>query len=175
MPPARHLKPQYHSLQNMRKLLFLSLSFILTLHCTKASAQEVYDMVLQSATRIVNNPTSNFSVTRVAQFKCTALTYMKGMVVKNAPDTPVSWLDTQAYYLNEFTSIFFDVILKLQGNDRKNAIYFFMNTSKKFPMWNDPDKETAESYILSGELTPFSLDTDWEKAYNHVKDELNKE
>lgn len=131
-------------------------------------------MALQSATRIVNNPTSNYTVTRVAQFKRTALLYMRSMVVKMAPNTPVSFLDTQAYYLNEFTTAFFSTIIKLQGNKRKEAIDIFIKASASNPKWNDPDKETAEAFISTGELTPFSLDTDWEKAYNQVSETQKK-
>lgn len=153
----------------MRKLLSLLTLTMLSLHSTEVRAQEVYDMALQSATRIVNNPASNFTVVRVAQFKRTALIYMRDMAVKQAPDTPASFLDTQAYYLGEFVTTFFNSILRLQGAERKSRIMQFMKASKDNPVWNDPDKETAESFIISGELTPFSLDTDWEKAYNQVK------
>ena len=41
------------------------------------------------------------------------------------------------------------------------------------PLFNDPDKETVNSYINEGnELTPFCLDTDWEKAYAAAKAQL---
>ena len=134
-------------------------------------------MVMESATRIVNNPTSNYTLTRVAQFKRTALTYMRGKALETpeANDTEVvHFLDTQAYYLNEFTDRFFREILKVSGNARKECIMTFVKASSENPVWNDPDKSVTESYIGTGELTPFSLDTDWEKAYNSIEETLGK-
>lgn len=121
-------------------------------------------MVLQSAIRIVNNPTSNFTATRVAQFKRTALVYMHTKAFEKSDSVKSTFLDTQAYCLSEFTTLFFNEILRVQGAERKERIYTFMQASRENPMWNDPDRETADSYILANELTPFSLDTDWEKA-----------
>lgn len=158
----------------MRKLLIILTLSTITAHFSQAKAQEVYDMVLQSATRIVNNPASNFTVTRVAQFKRTALLYMRDMVIKNAPDTTALFLDTQAYNLNEFTTEFFSTLLRNQGNMRKEVINIFMKASSDNPIWNDTDKETAESFIIAGELTPFSLDTDWEKAYKQADEQLKQ-
>ena len=41
-----------------------------------------------------------------------------------------------------------------------------MDASKSNPLFNDPDAETTDAFMLdSNELTPFSLDTDWQKAY----------
>ena len=51
----------------------------------------------------------------------------------------------------------------------------FMEVSITNPLFNDTDYETVHSYINEGsELTPFSLDTDWEKAYNQAKEKLKE-
>lgn len=149
----------------MKTLRLILLFAICGLSCHNTQAQEVFNMVLQSATRMVNNPTSNYQATRVAQFKRTALTYMREKAFEQSDSVKIKFLDTQAYYLSEFTSMFFHSILRYQGYDRRERIYLFMQASRECPMWNDPDKETAESYILADEITPFSLDTDWEVAY----------
>ena len=40
-----------------------------------------------------------------------------------------------------------------------------MKASEENPLFGDNDEETTLSYVKSGEeLTPFSLDTDWQKA-----------
>ena len=65
---------------------------------------------------------------------------------------------------------------KEDDNKRMAKIYLFMDTSKAYPLFDDPDTEVTDSYIIEGnELTPFSLNTDWQKAYGNVKVELEKE
>lgn len=147
---------------NRLSLTLLSLLLAAGLQCR---AQEVFNMVLQSATRVVNSPTSNFTATRVAQFKRTALTYMREKAFERSDSVKADFLDTQAYYLSEFTTLFFNEILRVQGPERKERIYLFMQASTECPLWNDPDEETTHAYIIADELTPFSLDTDWEKAF----------
>lgn len=147
------------------KRIILTLLALLLVGGMQCRAQEVFNMVLQSATRVVNSPTSNFTATRVAQFKRTALTYMRDKAFEQSDSVKASFLDTQAYYLSEFMTLFFNEILRVQGPERKERIYLFMQASRECPLWNDPDKETAESFIIADELTPFSLDTDWDKAF----------
>lgn len=49
----------------------------------------------------------------------------------------------------------------------------FMSASLCNPLFGDPDEETTHAYIKDGsELTPFSLDTDWQKAYYAAKAQL---
>ena len=51
----------------------------------------------------------------------------------------------------------------------------FMDASISNPMFDDNDEETTMSYVKDGnELTPFSLNTDWQKAYAAVKSQLKK-
>lgn len=169
------IKSKSKTIHNMKRKLFILIAFLaLSATCSQVRAQEVYKMVMESATRIVNNPTSNYTLTRVAQFKRTALTYMRGKALENPDSATVHFLDTQAYYLNEFTDRFFREILKLNGNARKDCIMTFVKASSENPIWNDPDKATTESFIGTGELTPFSLDTDWEKAYKKIEDTFGK-
>ena len=163
------------TIYNMQRKLFILIAFLaLSATCSQVRAQEVYKMVMESATRVVNNPTSNYTLTRVAQFKRTALTYMRGKALENPDSATVHFLDTQAYYLNEFTDRFFREILKVSGNARKECIMTFVKASSENPVWRDPDKATTESFIGTGELTPFSLDTDWEKAYKKIEDTFGK-
>lgn len=139
-------------------------------------AQDVYNMVLESATRIVNSPTSGYTQTQIAQFKRTALVYMKQQAFKKSSTVSADFLNTQAYFLSEYITLFFDEILKskkLASEKRKERILLFMDASVSNPLFNDPDHETTLSFINDGgEITPFSLDTDWQKAYAAVKDNL---
>lgn len=149
-----------------------------TLSCVTAHAQDVYNYVLQSATRTVNSPTSNFTQTQIAQFKRTALIYLKQKAFEQCDSVTTQLLDTQAYYLSEFITLFFEEIIKakrLTDDERRERIMLFMDASVSNPMFQDDDQETTMSYINDGgEITPFCLNTDWQKAYAAASDQINK-
>ena len=145
----------------IRTLFFTALLF-----CPLASpAQDVYKMVLDNATRIVNTPTSGYTQTQLAQFKSETVS--------------AQFLDTQAYYLSEFLTLFFSEVIdtkRLSDSKRRKRIALFMETSAANPLFNDPDTETTMSYINEGgEITPFSIDTDWQKAYLAAQERLKEE
>lgn len=150
----------------MKRLLLTLLLFGATM---AGKAQEVYNYVLENATRVVNSPTSSFTQTRIAQFKRTALIYMNSKSENATRTLTVDDLNNQAYYLSEFITLFFSEYLKASKAgeiQRKETVKIFMGSSLNNPLFNDPDTETTQSYIQEGsELTPFSLDTDWQKAY----------
>lgn len=158
----------------MRKIAILA--FLFAMFSPRVVAQEVFNLVLGNATRVVNSPTSTFTQTQIAQFKRTALTYLKQKAFEQTDSVSTQFLDTQAYYLSEFVTLFFDEILKskkLSDEERRKRIYLFMDASVSNPLFNDPDEETTMSYIKNGgELTPFSLNTDWQKAYLAAKSAL---
>ena len=146
---------------------------LLTFICcaiTTSHAQSVYDYVLNNATRIVNSPVSSFTQTQIAQFKRTAL-------YEETDTIPSLFLDTQAYYLSEFVTLFFEHVSKGKRTTEdklQKRVMIFTDASISNPMFNDPDKETTLSFILNhGEITPFSLDTDWEKAYFAAKSQID--
>ncbi len=162
----------------MKNKFFLA-TLVLLLSCfATGRAQDVYNIVLDNATRIVNSPTSSFTQTQIAQFKRTALIYMKKKAFEETDSVPSAFLDTQAYYLSEFITLFFDEILKskkMNEDKRKEKIMLFMDASVSNPMFDDKDQETTMSYINEGgELTPFCLNTDWQKAYAAAKSQTKK-
>lgn len=161
----------------MKKSLYVILLFAL-LPMTM-SAQDVYNYLLDATTNTVNNPTSTYTQVRIAQFKRTALVYLKRKAFETMPEVTEQFLNKQAYYMSEYVALFFDEILKgKKDNEQKRMakIYLFMDTSKAYPLFDDPDTDMTDSYIIEGnELTPFSLNTDWQKAYGAVKVELEKE
>ena len=160
----------------MKHIFILVLGLILG--TANAEAQDVYNLVLGSVTRIINNPTSNFTNVQIAQFKRTALTYMKSKALEISDTIPSALLDTQAYYMSEFITLFIDDIVKskrLSDDKRKQRILMFTDASISNPLFNDPDKDTTMSFMTDGnELTPFSLDTDWHKAYAAAISQLRK-
>ncbi len=136
-------------------------------------------MVLDNATRIVNSPTSSFLNTQIAQFKRTALIYIKSKAFERTDSVPAKFLNTQAYYLTEFLNLFFAEMIKIKDlpeKARKQRILRFMDASACNPLFHDPDEETTLSFVENGgEVTPFSLDTDWQKAYLAAKAIVEKE
>lgn len=142
----------------------------------KGYSQEVFNLVLDNATKVVNSPTSGFAQAQIAQFKRTTLLYIKRKAFERTDSVPAKFLNTQAYYMSEFLSLFFNEILKNKKADeeaRKSKIMLFMNASAANPLFYDTDKETTMAFINDGgELTPFCLDTDWQKAYLAARENL---
>ena len=143
-----------------------------------ANAQDIYNMVLGNATRIVNTPTSPYTPTQIAQFKRTALIYLKSKAVEQTDSVTTQFLDTQAYFLSEYLTLFFDEIIKskrLSEAKRRARIVLFMETSVANPLFNDSDTETTMAFInAGGEITPFCLNTDWQKAFLAAEDRLQE-
>lgn len=158
----------------MRRLAIIAT--VIALSPGSARAQEVYNLVLNNATRVVNSPTSGYTQTQIAQFKRTALVYLRSKAFEQTDSVPAQFLNTQAYYLSEFLTLFFDEILKskrLSDSKRKARIMLFMDASLSNPLFKDPDEDTTMAFIKNGgELTPFCLNTDWQKAYLAAKSQL---
>ena len=78
------------------------------------------------------------------------------------------YLTHKLYYLSEFITLFFNEILKskrLNEEKRKEKILMFMDASVSNPLFEDADEDNTMSYIIKGgELTPFCLNTDWQKS-----------
>ena len=72
--------------------------------------------------------------------------------------------------------LFFNEILKskrLNEEKRKEKILMFMDASVSNPLFEDADEDNTMSYIIKGgELTPFCLNTDWQKAYAAAHSQL---
>ena len=153
----------------MKHIYIVVLSILSLFSAQKIQAQEIYNYVLDNATRTVNNPTSSFTQTRIAQFKRTALIYLRSQALEKRGKISTEFLDTQAYYLSEFLTAFLSDVVKCGKEDAKSArrriLEIYMKASETNPLFGDTDEETTLSYVKSGEdLTPFSLDTDWQKA-----------
>ena len=136
----------------------------------QSSAQEVYNYVLKSSSRIVDDPTTSFTSTRIAQFKKTALVYLGTKAKETMPEVTEAFLNEQAYYLSEFVANFLEDVLDdshRKKSHKKKSILNYVNASLMNPLFEDTDVETTEVYLREGdELTPFSLNTDWKKAYH---------
>ena len=162
------------------KRVYVSLLTILVvaLFPVSSHAQDVFNTVLKNAERIVSSPTSSFTNVRINQFKCTGLRYIRKKAPEIQDNVSADFLDIQAFYMTEFLALFFKEILKnknLPEETRKKKILLFMDASCSNPLFNDKDEKTVKAYInADNEITPFSLDTDWQKAYTAVQAQLKK-
>lgn len=157
----------------MIKMKYFTIFIIsLCLHSLPVQGQSVYNMVLDNATRIVNSPSSSYTQTQIAQFKRTALIYLKSKAFEQNDSVSTEFLNVQAYYLSEFLSSFFKNILEHKSKDnteKEKLIKHYMDASVMNPLYNDNDQLTTMSYIIEGgQLTPFCLNTDWQKAFQAI-------
>lgn len=162
----------------MKKIIVaLCLLFSLGL---EMNAQDVFKMYLKDAKEVVNNPKSNPILAKIAQFKCSALEYISEQSFKDKEEVEASFLDNQAYYLNEFINSFIKDVLvnsSLSSKEKKGGILLYMDASISNPLFKDDDKELVNAYIddSKNQYTPFCLDTDWIKACAAVKSQSKKE
>jgi hypothetical protein len=143
------------------------------------SAQEIYKLVFESAKTTLENPATSLTKAKIAQFKISQLTYMYQKAFETMPEVTDRFLDIQAYYLSEFLTLYQADLVKssnLSAEERAKRVMIFLDATVSNPLFNDKDEETIYAYIHEGtELTPFSLDTDWEKALAAVKAQLKLE
>ncbi|MCH5182158.1 MAG: hypothetical protein J1F06_05935 [Prevotellaceae bacterium] len=138
------------------------------------SSQEVFNYVIEGAARVINNPSSSYTTLRIAQFKMTSMTYLQSKAFETRDQVTEDFLNTQAYYMNEFVTMFVamlvDETLAKEPDELKRRILLYTDASLSNPLFGDSDKETTLAYVDdSDSITPFSLDTDWEKACAAVK------
>ena len=156
----------------MKKLIF-SMLFLFA-GTSAMSAQDIFNAILEDSKKVMNDSTSNIYQARIANFKYNALQYIKRKSFEQEGDVTKKFLDDQAYFMKEFISTFFSSALlnqDLSKSDKKARIMAFIDASGSNPLFNDPDKELVNAYVENskGQFTPFSLDTDWVKAYAAIQ------
>ena len=144
------------------------LIIVFAMMAVTTQAQDVYKAVMISAQDVLNNPNAEDMQLKAAQFKIAALNYTHRKMVEKNPDTPVRELDLQAYYMSEFLTDFMADVYRNKDKAeqvRAKRILFYISVTKSCPMFNDPDKDATDIYITEADnITPFSLDTNWEQA-----------
>ncbi len=137
-------------------------------------AQEVFSMILENATNVVNTEDRNDYNTKINYFYYTELNYMK-MKSKASNDAAYKVLDDQAYAMQEFVTDFFKQMAAVSDDKRKDVVEAFIKASLGNPLFDDKDTDTTHSFISDPEyITPFSLDTDWVSAHKAAKKSLKK-
>jgi hypothetical protein len=154
----------------MKKILLSML--VLMASATGIQAQSLYNTVHERATAIVNNPASSDEEVQINQFKVTALNYISMMVKKRGLAKDTYFFDSQAVNLSSFITDFQANLEKARAISpakRTEVLKIYTDASRYNPLFKDTDKEKVNCYVDDKRtLTPFSLDTDWEKAYDQA-------
>lgn len=155
---------------NMKKII-LSLLVLMT-SVASMQAQDLFKTVRDNATKVVNNPNSSDEEIQINQFKVTALNYLSMMVQKRGLKKDTYFYDSQAVNMTSFITDFqvnLEKARAISPAKRLEIMKIYTDASKFNPMFKDTDKERANAYVNDKTtLTPFCLDTDWEKAYDQA-------
>ena len=153
------------------KQVFLTL-LLAVAAVSSASAQSLYKKVFDNAIAVVNNAASNDQQIQVNQYKVTALNYISNLVKKRKLTKDSYFYDSQAVNLASFITDFETNIIKARAistEKRLEVIKVYRDASLQNPLFGDEDKETTFVYVNDKQTyTPFSLDTNWEKAYEQA-------
>jgi len=160
----------------MKKILFSLLA--LFIFNVNINAQDVYNAIRSKALLSASDPSGNPMLKKFNQFKVDALDYMAIKMKEQMPDSTATFLDKQAFAMNNFSNLYMQNIVDTQNQPANYQIYIikiFMDASYSNPLFNDPDKELVLSYYSDGNsLTRFSLDTDWRRAIIAASMQLKK-
>lgn len=151
----------------MKKLIMVSLLGLVSAMPMKA--QEVFNQVVNNAKLVLEDPRADQFLINVSQFKYTALQYLCNTAIKeNGGSVEADFLDKQAYSLNHFVISYFSELAKAQKQSnaaQKDIMKRYWKACAENPMFKNQDKETTDAFINDpGCITPFSINTDWEKA-----------
>lgn len=159
----------------MKKLLlsmFVLAQSIMVAQAQTEQNQSLFETVHKYATAIVNDPKSSEEQIQTNQFKVTALNYITTQVMKRGLKKDEYFFDSQAVNMQSFVSEFLmnlDKARAISAAKRMEVIKVYRDASLKNPLFNDTDRERTYCYVNDKQtFTPFSLDTDWEKAYEQA-------
>ena len=126
----------------MKKILFSLLA--LFIFNVNINAQDVYNAIRSKALLSASDPSGNPMLKKFNQFKVDALDYMAIKMKEQMPDSTATFLDKQAFAMNNFINLYMQNIVDTQNQPANYQIYIikiFMDASYSNPLFNDPDKE----------------------------------
>ena len=156
----------------MKKLILLA---VMAIAATAAMAQSessesLYEKVYKDASEKVNDPNASVETIEINQFKVTVLNYIGQQVESRKLQKDSYFYDSQAVNLKCFVDEFIINVTKARAistEKRLQVIGIYRDASLNNPLFGDTDKDRTYCYVNDTKTyTPFSLDTDWEKAYN---------
>ena len=164
------------------KRLFLFLIMALAMS-GQAAAEDVANEIIKLSKAIVDDTKQDLQTRRIAYFKVNVINYMKmkvrDEVLRDTNDLKVfnenmKMLNEQSYAMYQFVNLFVKRLAESNKKEAKEVVMTrFRNASINNPLFNDMDLDLVLSYYNNPEyLTRFSLDTDWMKALEEVRDKL---
>lgn len=154
----------------MKKILF-TLTLVLA-SSVNAFAQNLYKTVLDRATEVVNNPASAKSAISISQFKIEVLNYITSEMKKQGIQKDSYFYDSQAVNLESFLSDYQENLAKaknISGAKASELKKIYKEATLNNPLFNDSNKEQVNAHLNNAASeTPFSIDTDWENAYDEA-------
>lgn len=161
---------------SMKKIIMTILVSVLALGSLQA--QSLYKKVFDNAVAVVNDAAANDQQIQVNQFKITALNYISNQVTKRKEEKNAYFYDSQAVNMASFITDFETNIIKARAistEKRLAVIACYRDASLQNPLFGDQDKETTLVYVNDKQTyTPFSLDTNWEKAYDQASAKIKE-
>lgn len=153
------------------KKLILTMALVLTAGM-QVQAQELFHKVYDMNIGVVNNPASNDEQIAISQFKVTVLNYITTQVAKRGMQKDGYFYDSQAVNLQSFVTDFLDNLSKARAISpakRLAVLKCYQEASLQNPLFKDSDRERTHCYVNDKQaFTPFSIDTDWDKAYEQA-------
>lgn len=141
-----------------------------------ALAQQIFQFEMESCSRTMRNPMAGLVAARVAGFQHCALLYLQRKAERSSSDT-AKWLDNQAYHLADFLSLYQLLLTSetLSSAEQEQIKTEFRDVTLAHPCFFDEDEATTLQHVNcpQSDLTPFSIDTDWEKAFHSIYETMN--
>ena len=150
---------------------FLLFLLVLLSFPAMSRGESVFEMELECAQRTLHSGRSNYVLLQFAQFQEAALLYLqdKQQHSRDAARINREWLDVQALNMSDFLSLYYIGFVNdsISSEDTKFCSLFLEMYLSQVRVFMTRMRENVLRFVLPDEsrLTPFSLDTDWEKAY----------
>lgn len=164
----------------------LTLLMALGIHAQQEQTR-VFRQIYSKAYKTANDPKEDISVRKLAVFRVDAITYLQTKALEELTDSTRelsqeevnhinSQLDSMAFFMHDYVNLFVKEYTRAATEKQKDrVIKMFSDASMENPLYKDPDEELVLSYYNRKDfLTRFSLDTDWVKAEEAVKEKLKK-
>ena len=155
----------------MKKLIFTTLMAACCF--AQVQAQELFKTVYEGALKVVNSADSDDEQVEIRHFIVTDLNYITMQCQQRGlHKDDFLFYDTQAVNLKCFIDDFFFNINKARSISqakRLEVLRIYQEASLQNPLFRDSNHTSTHCYVNDKKsLTPFSLDTDWDKAYEQA-------
>ncbi len=153
----------------MKRIVLILIIGGLSVAC--ADAQNLYKTVMERATDVINNPASMAEDVSICQFKIAALNYIMAKMKEMGMQKDPYFYDSQAVNLESFLADYKENLGKAKAVSAAKAAEItkvYKEATLSNPLVNDADKEKVNANVNAASKTPFSLDTNWENAYDEA-------